>query len=93
MQGVQAEGIPSHEENLEMGISKGKVEFLAAPSLETLHRFGDQTLSSEPRGESLKEIGHLVSQTQSRIVFYNFGCPLGGRDSLQVLDGGQSSLA
>ena len=42
MQGVQAEGIPSHEENLEMGISKGKVEFLATPSLEILHQFEDQ---------------------------------------------------
>ena len=41
MQGVQAEGIPSHED-LEMGISKGKVEFLATPSLEILHQFEDQ---------------------------------------------------
>ena len=30
------EGIPSHKESSERGISKGKVEFLAAPSLETL---------------------------------------------------------
>ena len=74
MQGVQVEGSPSHEESLERGISKGKIEFLAAPSLETLHQFEDQILSSEPRGGSLRENGHLESQTQSRIVF--FGCSL-----------------
>ena len=36
MPGVQVEGSPSHEESSERGISKGKIEFLAAPSLETL---------------------------------------------------------
>ena len=76
MQGVQAEGSPSRKENLERGISKGKVEFSAAPSLETLHRFEGQTLSSEPRGESLREKGHLESRTQSRIVSWYFGCSL-----------------
>ena len=70
------EGSPSHKESLERGISKGKIEFLAAPSLETLHQFEDQTLSSEPRGGSLRENGHLESQTQSRIVFQNLGCSL-----------------
>ena len=47
--------------------------FTALPSLETLHQSEDQTLSSELslslRGESLKERGHLESQTQSKIVF------------------------
>ena len=76
MQGVQAEGSPSRKENLERGISKGKVEFSAAPSLETLHRFEGQTLSSEPRGKSLREKGHLESRTQSRIVSWYFGCSL-----------------
>ena len=42
MPGVQVEGSPSHEESLERRISKGKVGFLAAPSLETLHQFEDQ---------------------------------------------------
>ena len=73
MQGVQVEGSPSHEESLERGISKGKIEFLAAPSLEILHRFEDQILSSEPKGGSLKEKGHLESETQSRIVSWYFG--------------------
>ena len=76
MQGVQAEGSPSHEENMERGFSKGKVEFLATPSLETLHQFEDQTLSSEPRGETLRENGNLESRTQSRIVSWYFGCSL-----------------
>ena len=76
MQGVQAEGSPSHEDNLVGGISKGKVEFLATPSLETLHQFVGQTLSSEPRGESLMGIGHLENQTQSRIVFLYLGLSL-----------------
>ena len=77
MQGVQEEGSPSHQEGLERGISKGKAEFSAAPSsLATLHRFEDQTLSSEPRGKRLRENGHLGSQTQSRIVSWYFGCLL-----------------
>ena len=76
MQGVQAEGSPSRKENLERGISKGKVEFSAAPSLETLHRFEGQTLSSEPRGKSLREKGHLESRTQSRIVSWYLECKL-----------------
>ena len=74
MQGVQVEGSPSHEENLDRGTLRGHVEFSAPPSLETLHQSEDQTLFSELRGESLKESGHLESETQSRIVF--FGCSL-----------------
>ena len=71
---VQVEGSPSHWESSERGISKGKVEFLAAPSLETLHQFECLTLFFVPRGGGLGEIGHLGSQR--KFVFLYFGCSL-----------------
>ena len=56
------------------GISKGKVEFLAAPSLETLHQFECLTLFFVPRGEDVGEIGHLESQRG--VVFLYIECSL-----------------
>ena len=72
---MQAKGIPSHKESMEVGCSQGKVDSSASPSLEIqphFHQFRFQclTLSFEPKEKGLRE------KAGQQTVFWHFECSL-----------------